>query len=771
MKPNTVKTFARSTLAIAIAATTFSATAQQTDSGLVLEEVIVTAQKREQSLQDVPVSVTAFTADVIDRAGITDFADYAIKTPNVGFQQRGNNAETKFGIRGVTNIGGQASSVGMYVDEVSVVPNVITTGASRTADTSLLDIERIEVLRGPQGTFFGRNTMGGAINITTQKPDLVDSFGKLTLEAGEDGYYKVRATGNTPVGETTAIRGAVYYDEYDGFIDNKGPSNASNAEENKGARVALRWEPNSDLTADFAVSYFQQEQDYPALVPTGILSETLTLAVEEGGFLFPTFDLPIWPLEEVDFFPDNYTDASTDMPRESDNETAMFSANITYDFGDMTLTSVTGYIDNDYVQDGEGDASPIRAFYVSRESELEAFSQEFRLASSGSETLAWMVGFIYSDDETSETDVTTHLATDDYLALWDILGIFAFGLPGDIGDIIANGPSGVSLGNFEDVDRGSKTTSYAVFGDMTWYISDEWNLGLGLRYTYDDVDYFELTRPAVTIPEADIKDGETFDDISPRVNLNWLPSDDITVYGTVSKGYKVGGFNPNQDLVDLTFDEETGWNYELGFKSTLWDSRMQFNAAVFYFDWEDLQVRGQDVFSQRQVVVNAEKAHTQGIEIEIKALLTEHLTLDVGYGYLEAEFDDFENAIDTNGKLFDASGNTIPLAPENTVNVALEYNADLWSGDGYARVDYSYIDDQYSTSGVENTERHLIDSYELWNVRIGWENESWGVQAFVENLADEEYSSSTDNQEAYYTGAQRAVGKPRWAGVRLDIRF
>tara|TARA_R110002110_G_scaffold413729_1_gene641659 strand:+ start:153521 stop:155836 length:2316 start_codon:yes stop_codon:yes gene_type:complete len=771
MKPTTVKTFARSTLAIAIAATALSAAAQQSDRGLVLEEVIVTAQKREQSLQDVPVSVTAFTADVIDRAGISEFADYAMKAPNVGFQQRGNNAETKFGIRGVTNIGGQASSVGMYVDEVSVVPNVITTGASRTADTSLLDIERIEVLRGPQGTFFGRNTMGGAINITSQKPDLLDSFGKLTLEARENGYYKVRATGNTPVGDTVALRGAVYFNEHDGFIDNVGPSDASNAEENKGARLALRWEPNSALSADFAASYFQQEQDYPALVPTGILSETLTLAVEEGGFLFPVFGLPEWPLEEVDFFPDNYTDASTDLPRESDNETTMLSANISYDFGDLILTSVTGYIDNDYVQDGDGDASSIPAFYVSRDSELEAFSQEFRLATAGNDTLDWMVGFIYSDDKTAETDVSTHLESDPYLALWDILGIFAFGLPGDIGDIIANGPSGISLGNFEDVDRGSETTSYAVFGDMTWYLSDQWTLGLGLRYTYDDVDYFELTRPAVTIPEADIKAGETFDDFSPRININWLPNDDVTVYGTISKGYKVGGFNPNQDLVDLTFDEETGWNYELGFKSTLWDNRMQLNAAVFYFDWEDLQVRGQDVFTQRQVVVNAEEAHTQGIEIEIKTLLTEHLTLDVGYGYLEAEFDKFPNAIDTNGNLFDASGNIIPLAPENTFNAALEYGTDLWSGEGYLRVDYSFIDDQYSTSGVDNTDERLIDSYELWNVRVGWENDVWAVQAFVENLADEEYSSATENLETFYSGMQRSVGKPRWAGVRLDIKF
>ncbi|WP_188109619.1 TonB-dependent receptor [Pseudohalioglobus sediminis] len=761
--------FSLKTLCLAVAAAASAQVAAQSDAPLALEEVVVTAQKREQSLQDVPVSVTAFTEDVIDRAGISDFSGYAIKTPNVGFQQRGNRADTKFGIRGVTNIGGQASAVGIYVDEFNVVPNVLTNGTSRTADTSLLDIERIEVLRGPQGTFFGRNTMGGAINITTAKPDVNEAFGKVTLEAGEYGHYLAKATGNVPLGDTLALRGAAYYDENDGYIDNKGPSDASNAEENQGIRAALRWEPNSALVADFSVSWSEMQQDYPAMVPTGILGEIPGLVVEEGGFLFPTFGLDPWPLQEVPFYPDNYTDTATDLGRGMDSETAMVTARIEYDFDTVTLTSVTGYIKNDYDMAGEGDASSAPAFTVSRDSDMEAFSQEFRLASNANESVHWMVGFIYADDETNETDLSTHLESDPYLAVWDVLGILEFGLPGDVVDIIFNGPSGISVGNFEDVDRGSQTKSYAVFGDLTWDISEQWSLSGGLRYTYDDVEYYELTRPTITIPVSDISDSETFDDISPRLNLTWFPAEDWTVYGTISKGYKVGGFNASQDLVELTFDEETGWNYEVGFKSSLWDSRMQFNAAAFYFDWSDLQVRGQDVRTQRQIVVNAEEAHTQGVELEVKALLTEGLTLDVAYGYLEAEFDKFDNAIDTNGALFNANGNTIPLAPENTFTAGLEYQFDLGAGEAWARVDYSFIDDQFASA--DNTPERAIDSYELWNVRVGYDAEHWGVQAFVENLADEEYSSAIENLETFYTGFQRTVGKPRWAGVRLDIKF
>lgn len=769
MNRTPVHSFNLKTLCLAVAALGAGQATAQGDNSLALEEVVVTAQKREQSLQDVPVSVTAFTEDTIERAGINDFSAYAIKTPNLGFQQRGNRADTKFGIRGVTNIGGQASAVGIYVDEVNVVPNVLTTGTSRTADTSLLDIERIEVLRGPQGTFFGRNTMGGAINITTAKPDVNEAFGKVTLEAGEFGHYLVKASGNTPIGDEVALRGGVYYDENDGYIDNKGPSDASNSEENKGARAALRWEPGTSLVADFSASYSNMQQDYPAMVPTGILGEIPSLVVNDGAFLFPLFGLEPWPLEEVDFFPNNYTDTATDLPRDMESETITLTARVEYDFDDVTLTSVTGYIENDYETGGDGDASSMPAFTVARDSDMEAFSQEFRLASNSGDSLHWMIGAIYSDDETNETDLSTHLESDPYLPVWDVLGILEFGLPGDIFDIIANGPTGVSIGNFEDVDRGSETTSYAVFGDVTWDISEQWALAGGLRYTYDDVEYYEVTRPTITIPVSDISDSETFDDFSPRVNLSWFPSEDWTVYGTVSKGYKVGGFNASQDLVDLTFDEETGWNYELGFKSTLWDGRLQLNAAAFYFDWDDLQVRGQDVRTQRQIVVNAEEAHTQGFELEVKTVLTERLTADFAYGYLEAEFDKFDNAIDTNGALFNAEGNTIPLAPENTFTAGLEYQFSLGEGEAWARIDYSFIDDQFTSA--DNTVERAIDSYELWNLRVGYDSEHWSVQAFVENLGDEEYSSAIENLETFYTGFQRTVGKPRWAGARLDFKF
>ncbi|MEQ9395714.1 TonB-dependent receptor [Haliea sp.] len=753
-----------------LAAGGFTQTAYaQLTAGPMLEEVLVTAQKREQSLQNVPVSVTAFSAETIERAGIRDFEDYAMKTPNVGFQQRGSRSDTKFGIRGVTNIGGQANAVGVYVDEVNVVPSVLSTGTSRTADTQLLDIERIEVLRGPQGTFFGRNTMGGAINITTVKPDPSGFDASVVAEVGEWDHLLGRAMVNVPLGDSVALRATVYYDENDGFITNRGPSGASNSEQNQGGRLALSWNPSQRLALDLSASWSRLEQDYPAMVPSGNLGSIPTQVVTDGGFLFDVFDVPVWPLGDVPFFPANHDHTATDMDRAESSDTAIYTARLVYDFDRFTLTSVTGYIDNEFSQAGEGDASVAPAFFVSRDSELDAFSQELRLSGDWNGDTTWMVGAIYARDETVETDLSTHLATDPYLALWDILGVLEFGLPGDIGDIITNGPSGVTVGNFEDVDRGADTTSYAAFGDMSWRISEHWEVAVGLRYTQDEVDYFEVTRPAITIPVSDISTSRDFDDWSPRLNVSWFPTEQVTIYGTVSKGYKVGGFNASQDLVKLTFEPEEGWNYELGLKSRFWNERVQLNAAAFYFDWSDLQVRGQDVRTQRQVVVNADSAYTQGGELELSALLTASLSLNLAYGYLDAEFDRFPNAIDTNGNLFDGSGLRIPLAPENTFSAALQYEFLLGSWDGFLRVDYSFIDDQFASA--DNSPERLIESYELWNLRAGIDNGHFGIQAFVENLADEEYSSGVENLETFYTGMQRSVGKPRWAGVRLEYNF
>ena len=793
-------TVTRTFFALAIAALTTGAWAQDSSDDGVIEEILVTAQKREQSLQEVPISITAFSAETIERAGIREFADYASMTPNVGFSTRGNRASTKVSIRGITNIGGKANSVGVYVDEFNIAPNILVTGQSRTADTSLYDIERIEVLRGPQGTFFGRNTMGGAISITTKKPDTTERSGSIRLEADDFDGYMGRLSFNLPLSDNAAILATGYHRNVGGFLKNTGPSGTSNDGEEQGGRIALRLDPTSALTVDLSLAYSDMRQDQQALVPTGDLASIpsqMNDVVNFWQFLFQplptapidTSQFPEWPLPVTDtsFYPNNFDTIATDVANRSVSKTDTTMVNISYDINDsLSLTSVTGWINNDFDVNGDGDMSIYPAFTVSRTSESQAWSQELRLSSFGNERFDWMLGAIYSEDEITETDLSTHLDTDPFLGAWGAT-LFALAADGgqiDFGDpqiqfLLANGlvPAvfgPMTVGNFEDVDRANKTDSIAVFGDATWHVSDSFDLSFGLRWTDDKVKFSEVTRPTITLPVGTDRQTQSFDDISPRITATFFPSDATTVYATAAKGYKVGGVNSDVTAslptVDKFFSEETGYNYEAGVKTDFAGGRVRLNAAAFFFDWKDLQVRSQDVLSQRQFVQNAADAESKGIEIEMIAALGDNADLSIGYGNLDSTFGDFPNAVDLDGNVFDASGNTIPYAPENTLTAGLNMDFPLkQSFDAYARIDYSMIDKQYADA--RNSMERVIPKYEIVNARVGIQSDNYDIALWIRNAFDEKYVLGYTSLETFLSGAQRVAGAPRQIGATFNLYF
>ncbi len=772
----------------------------QDDDGIVIEEIRVTAQKREQSLQEVPIAITAFDAATIERAGIREFNDYANMTPNVGFSNRGNRASTRIGIRGITNIGGKANSVGIYLDEFNIAPNILVTGHSRTADTSLFDVERIEVLRGPQGTFFGRNTMAGAISITSQKPDLSERSGTLKLEADDWDGYMGRLSFNQPLSDSAALLVSGYYREVGGFLNNVGPSRATNDGEEKGLRAALRVEPSDEMTIDFSLSRSDMSQNMQALVPTGELGEIPTQLVDVvtfWEFLFQpiptppidTTQFPEWPIPvtNVPFYPNNYDTVATDVANASSSETDTAILNISYDFGNnLSLTSVTGWTQNDFDVDGDGDMSIYPAFTVSRVSESSAWSQELRLGSYDNEKFDWMVGVIYSEDEITETDLSRHLDTDPYLDAWGATlfalaaqgGLVDFGDPQIQGALAAGliptlfGPQ--TVGNFEDVDRANTTQSFAVFSDLTWHLTENFDLSLGLRWTDDTVDFTEVTRPTVTLPVGSDRQKSMYNDFSPRITAKYYANDMTNFYGTISKGYKVGGVNSdvttNLPAVEKFFGEETGYNYEIGVKTEFLDRRLRVNAAAFFFDWQDLQVRGQDVLSQRQFVQNAADAESKGFEVELTAAITSNATFGIAWGNLDSTFGRFENAVDTNGNVFDATGNSIPFSPENTLSAYVDVDIPLdASFDGYFRIDYSNIDDQYADA--RNSDLRRIPGYELVNLRAGLAGDRWDASIWARNAFDEEYILGHTLLETFISGAQRVVGAPRQIGASFTWTF
>ncbi|MFN3592623.1 MAG: TonB-dependent receptor, partial [Thermaurantiacus sp.] len=339
-------------------------------------EILVTAQKREQSLLDVPISISVLTAEVIERQRINSFADIAVRVPNVAFSNLGDRSQTRISIRGVGPIttGGTANLVGVFIDEFNIAPNIST----RTSDPGLFDAERIEVLKGPQGTFFGRNVVGGAVSISTVKPDPGGLSGRASLTHASWNSWDVRGALNLPIGDQVAIRVNGSWDRSDGWLENRGSFARGNESENLGGRAAIRIMPAEGITIDLQASLTEQRSTLPSFVPTGFGSVSLGLLNGFRGFVPGT---PRFPIQPDGVFPQNGREMRTDIGLPSRNRTAIVIGRIEAELSpEVTLTNVTGWIDNRYRSDGEGDFTENPSFTVRRDEDLDAISSETRLA-------------------------------------------------------------------------------------------------------------------------------------------------------------------------------------------------------------------------------------------------------------------------------------------------------------------------------------------------------------------------------------------------------
>jgi len=778
---------------------------QSTTVWAQLEEVIVTAQKREQSVFEVPASITVFSAADIQNSRIERFSDYALRSPNLGFSNpSGDRSDVRFSIRGVGPIssGGVGNSVGVYVDEVNISPNLL----ARTVDTQLQDAQSIEILRGPQGTFFGRNTVGGAVSITSIKPDTEELAGHLKGEYSSFDTSAAEGAINVPLSDQVALRALAYYDQSDGYLNQNGGYDHADGTENTGQRLALRWQPGSRTTLDLAATSSDQRQDLPTFVPTGNNSVSIGILEELVSSIRgqPTTINEIANLIGAQeptpggVFPDNEKDINTDIGARSKNETTIATTRLVHDFDEITLTVVGGYIDNTYDIDGEGDFSNNPSFTIARAVDFEAYSFEARLSGETAK-LTWLTGVYYGEDKVNQTQSTTHLTTDPF-ATNPLPGI---GLsPFDIAFFCIGGTSGVpgcptsptpgfqpyilgvdsSFGLWENVRFGSEVHSTALFFDVTYALTEKLDLSLGGRYTDESVSGYRVEGPLAdpfAPRESNPGVDASFDDFSPRVAAVYQLSDDTNVYGTVSSGFRSGGPNPVADDPDTSsdeskFDQEAITNYEVGVKGNAHDGKLQSSLAIFYMDWSDIQIRTQDPITQRQIVQNASEAENQGAELQLTWLPWDSLTLTVTYGYLDAQFGDFKDAGTLDGDRIDASGNDVPNSPKNTFSAVGRYTTPAvdWGGRElrpYVQTDYTYIDE--IQSDITDNPQRLNPSYELINLRFGFDVDRYEVQAFVENLADENYRYGTNNLETYLSGAQASVGEGRRIGISLRANF
>ncbi len=783
--------------------------AQETNSEGGLEEVVVTAQRREQNLQEVPISITAFSNEQIAQQNIKGATDYLAMTPNVSFTEDAQSGARglSVAIRGVNNlVSGEnafVNSVGNYLDEFSIasVPNGV-------ANPLLIDMERVEVLRGPQGTYFGRNSLGGALNLTTRAP--TGEFGgelSVGAENFEASGEMVNLTGvlNVPVSDTFRIRGVLFYEDSSGLVENIGPGTPDSGHEWLYARVRATFEPSDSTRFGLTLIYADEDQGTDENVPSGVvdLDTVDTFGFQPGVGFDPG----------TGFFPNNQNELSHDLNEFNKLKTFVGIANFAHDFSDsLTLKAVAGVIDAKQERLFDNDLiGNLDLLARNNEYEGNSWSVEARLESK-SESLDWVVGVLYAQDQQEQFNNVA--VSSNPTATFNGVGF------------LPPFPAGLGLArntkNFE-VD------SIAVFADATWHLSDRLDLIAGARFTNDDVlnerTSFGIapscgcgpSNPAffpsfINFARPNASGDNSFSDVSPRFGFRYEMSDRSSVYATLSKGYKAGGSStgnntntPNSDPISIKYDEEQLTNFELGIKTESANRRLRFNAAVFLLDWKDLQVEAfrfltpGDLSSNFEQTVNVD-AEARGIEMELLGQPSDALTVGASLGYLDTEITD-EPDCDvvvpgrttcvqiTGGFAPTLIGLSMPKAPKLTGNMFAQYR---WFSPGretWLRGEFMHRGSQFSDVEALTNQQTLgpspnqglvrvvpadqfpykVPSFNVVNIRAGFDWEKSSLTLYAQNLFNEEYYTGT--QENFGLSGIRLRPHPRTIGAKFTYKF
>jgi iron complex outermembrane receptor protein len=701
---------------------------QEASADLVLEEILVTASKREEMESKLPLAISVVSAQDLEDRTVVEMEDAINNIPNVTVEAN-VSANPRISIRGVssdTNNIGIEAGVGMQVDG-------IVLGRPSYFNTALIDVERLEVLRGPQGTLYGKNTTGGLINVVTGRPTQeFEAAGDLTF--GSYDLWQVRGHVSGAISDGVSARLAFTALDQDGWAEDRNPANADlQSADFSGARAHVQFDPQDDLRILLTAFYSKDKgiQNFQDIISG-------PLAALDGN---DAYDRSIYNNEKNHF----------------DREISGISATVDWGLDSLTLSSVTGLLENEWSGFNDQDYSELDILATGTDQEQDQFTQEFRITSNDDQAFSWIAGLFYLDQDNSGTNRATLGETTPPL-------IGAPYIPGY--QEAANTISAI------------ETESYAAFVSGTWQFNDAWSLSGGIRYTKEDkgMDYeqtLELFEIAPGVPLGIIAafaqpvapTHQTLSDNKPSgdIALSFAPSDDLNFYGRIANGFKAGGFDSTTsataDPGDLRFDPETINSFEIGAKTFLADRRVRLNAAAFYLDWEDKQ---EQFFNGANFITsNAASASNLGFELEFEALLTTDLTLSGALGHQDAEYDDFVDSATG----VDNSGNALPYSPDWTGSLALDYNHTLAGGWALAmRAEALYNDQAYSDSS--NDERWASDAYTRFDARIGMNSPSgrFGVSLWGKNLTEEDYFLGGFE---FFGTAYASINAPRTFGIEF----
>lgn len=689
-----------------------------------LEEIIVTAERREVDIQRAPLSVAALTGAQLDASTIQSTIDLQYRM--TGFVFKTNTVLGQPYIRGV---GSDIISAGADASVATFVDDVYQSRAVASIQ-EFFDLDRVEIVKGPQSTLFGRNVTGGAVRVFSKRPQP-----ELAAEADVlyGNYDRVRLRGvlNAPLaGERLSVRLAGLLTDRDGYTDNVLSGRTLDGEDLWAVRGQVLFAP----TEDFELLLIGDYSDEDSTRTLGNYPDTgccVNLGILFGGVV-----------------PSDPRKVTHDVDDRARARARGLSARLTWDSGRLKVTSISAYRKTSFTEALDLDATNVPAVANFPMEDSDTFTQDVQLTSDTSGRLEWIAGLFYLRESAFQ--------------LLDIqLPIFS----------AYSRPSG-------DID----TEAYAIYGQGSYRLTDRWRVTTGIRFSHEErsQDFAQtISDPlgAVTgapgVIELAGSDSKAWDSWTPKLGLEWFGSDTLLVYGSASKGFKAGGLNSN--ALQPAFDPETLWAYEIGLKSSPWDGRARFNVAAFWYDYDDIQLltlAPDAPTGAFPIVVNAAAATVKGVEAELQAQLTRGLALDAAVTLLDAAFDEFVS-IDPNNPTGDSNraGQPMQQAPDVSTSLGLQYGWDVGAAARLtARGEWRYTSEVFFNAFADPFVRQA--GYSLFNARIGIEGGEgrWYVAAFGRNLGDKLYAQTKVRQDPL-VGNLNVWGAPRTYGVELGARF
>ncbi len=774
----------------------------------VLEEIVVMAQKRAQSVNDVPISIKALEGETLKDFGVLEITDLARFTPGFSVNPASASTAPVYTLRGIgyTDSSLQADpTVGIYLDNIPIPHSIMSSGA-------LFDMERVEVLKGPQGTLYGVNTTGGAVNVFSNRPTdefeagFTATYGRFETFEGE-GYV------SGPLSDNLKARLAVtHVGSSEGWQQSVSrPGDDLGEQDRTAARLLVDFEPSEDWTFEFGAHWWKDQSDQTAALAIardiqnpGSIAEPILLAIDLAEDRINDNRAADWV-------------ANGRFPVERDFEYKSFSIRASWDINDsISVTSMSSYSEFEdsgtyFPYDGTGgiapaDIIPARNYRFTGEitnllttGDIETFTQELQLSGS-TENVNWIIGGYYGRSDTEESNFS-------------------------LGDVNTRGIIAPVFGLFlKSVDARGKQDSetYAVFGQADWQFSEQFGLSAGLRYTEIKRDFEGCTHDdtfAITefpgmgaaffntvffggAPIFDIGDCLTLgafdpvanpltffgtgvftdtlkeDAVSGRLALNYTPTDDHLIYASFNRGFKGGGFptvaaSSTSQFTPVT--KETVDAYEAGFKSTLREGTTQLNGALFYYDYDDKQLQGHvidPVFSRLIALVNIPKSTVWGAELDFQSNLSDNLEVSGGFTYVNTEVDEYFG-IDALAQPQNFKDSPFPLTPEWQANFAVEYSFDISTNiGGFVSADVAYVGDtntEYTPTGGSPNSLFELPSHAIVGLRFGVESLDgrWRLMAWGRNLFDEDYRISAAGADFI----ARKSGRPQTYGITLGYKF